>query len=247
MMARFRYLRDNTVVATIVLSLLWVAAAVAFASKVYIGWAATLLWLALVLATFHGLFWTWRRCTTQNQLKGLEYIYILFGLVGALGFVEVQSSLLEVKASQIIAHSTMPASQSGWCAAKTRAEMSNQSPTTETLIRCDIETELNQMFVKYDPERMDRFLRHLEGVRNFRGRDRPEYLKAAFDDPNSEITYMEAMRDRLRKEVYSHEINTKSMPWLFVRLTGFYVLLIGVSIKVAKTTAEIQGWFVSPP
>lgn len=35
-----------------------------------------------------------RKATTQNQLRGLEYVYIMIGLAGVLDVAEVQTTIL---------------------------------------------------------------------------------------------------------------------------------------------------------
>jgi hypothetical protein len=46
------------------------------------------------------------------------------------------------------------------------------------------------------------------------------------------------------REIFSDVIEAKSIVWLRLRILAFFVLIIALAVKIAKTTAEVRQWFV---
>ena len=223
--------------------LTFVAALLSDAFTVSFGYAV--LWFFIVCMIFHFILWGNRKATTQNQLRALEYVYIVIGLVGALGVVEVKSSFIETEMK--LSRGAGWGDRTDYCVAHD-LEPERVKLTQAQNLKCKFEREANSLTNPYNHA----------GLRNLLDRAHDYFATHASEEEKTLIKpladYLESTWERM-DVIYKKYGLEMSVPdefkklisdsnWLRLRIAGFYMLLIGVAIKFAKTTAEIKGWLV---
>jgi hypothetical protein len=89
---------------TVALSILFGAIAYYLARFSTVTLELTASWVLAVGLSFHILFWANKRNTSPGQLRALEYVYVVVGLLGVLGVLEVQSTVLQLRVKEIVSH-----------------------------------------------------------------------------------------------------------------------------------------------
>lgn len=182
---------------------------------------STLAWIATATGAFNFLAWANKKTTTLGQLRSLEYIYITVGLIGAAGVLEVQSTVLQARVKEIISHYYTENYNSSFCE---NIDKSGRRLTEE----CYAEQEFLAAYEDYNHERVKRFI--------------DSYLNSSIEEVSRRASWLKQMYDEMEDQVYSHFLDPKSPWWLALRLIGFYMVIVGVAVKFAKTSAEIFGW-----
>jgi hypothetical protein len=143
-------------------------------------------------------------------------------LVGILGVLEVQSVALRGQERQIVAKHTANYSESNEHCDK----MEEEPPVLA--MRCGWEITLNSLLRSYD---------HTEAKAIIGDGHAPPYSGVW-----EQYQIIKKIHDDMETALYSHIVDFNSYEWLKMKILGFYVLLVGVAIKVAKTTAEVFRW-----
>ena len=199
----------------------------------------SVLWAIGLLVCFHGFLWRLRGTTTQNQLKGLEYIYLLLGLSGALGFIEVQGTLQQERVRQYVAHyplSILPGPNCTWPPSRL-SELFN-GPSKSKIVSCQLENQYLLETKSYDHRRLAEFLQKFQLDASSVGRfENEQHIQ-------NRIEFLTELWSEVQGQFYDGYFDTKGVSWLTGRMAGFYILLIAIAIKIAKTTAEIRRWYV---
>jgi hypothetical protein len=236
---------QSAVFTVIWLSLVTAIIAVFVQAKFAISVTVAALWFTGVLLVFHAILWHSRSTTTQNHLRSLEYVYITIGLLGALSVIELKSSLFEME--KLIITTPYGDVRSSWCD-KFNLEQKKSSLEHEEWIICALEHESRSTGHNYDHSRIRKFL---DEFYKHRGEAAPEARKYQDIMAKGLESVWSSMDDLYKKYGFSPkregfilEKEFEAYNWLSVRLVGFYLILVGVAIKFAKTTAEIRKWHV---
>jgi hypothetical protein len=64
------------------------------------------------------------------------------------------------------------------------------------------------------------------------------------DEARFLVDDMRRVYSDMDREIFSDVIEAKSIVWLRLRILAFFVLIIALAVKIAKTTAEVRQWFV---
>ena len=212
---------------------IYVAAAFALGALVMISpsgvkitfWTATV-WFIVALVAFHFLLSLKANETTPNELRALEYVYIIIGLLGALGFADVQTILLEGQ---------IPSWMEGFAEIQPvthLCESQEERSPRQREIECSAESTLRELLQHYDRDRARKFLVSARGMES-----EPFYPRI-----KEIVEFVRDMDKTMEQQVFQYTVDPKSASWLTFRIFGFYMILVGVAIKFAKTSAEIFGW-----
>lgn len=211
---------------SVLVGALFLVAAFAVSNLAFVSFWSIVIWLALANAAFHGLIWLHRSRTTAAELRSLEYVYVAIGLIGILGIFEIQTILLKGRVSDVLQrHASNNVSHAD-------CEAYERDKNLMTRIRCNVENEYNGMFSDYNHGRLGTFL--------------PIYERSDIVDESikSTVRRMREIYSEMDREVFSHVIDSTSPGWLFLKIMGFYFLLTGVALKIAKTSGEVFRWHV---
>jgi hypothetical protein len=211
---------------------------------VTINFAYGTLWFLVVCAIFHGILWEVRATNTQNQLRALEYVYIIIGLVGALGVVEIRSSFVDTEMK--LSRGEGWGRRTDYCVTY-ELDREKANLTSAQSLSCKFERDANSLTSPYNHGGLRNLLDRAKNYFATRASEEEKALMQPYAD------YLESTWSRM-DEIYKKYDLVRKLPsefdklisdrnWLLLRIVGFYMLLVGVAIKFAKTTAEINGWF----
>jgi hypothetical protein len=186
------------------------------------------LFAVLCLAVFHLAFWMCRRISNDKTIRATDYIYLTLGLVGIAGVLEIQSSLVQLRVREIIFHHLTDNDYQGpgYC-----QPFDSDPLSREKFVRCAWQERIGKSWSQYDhpalKEALDSTLRVF-----------PEGMPAP---AQQYFGYAQSLYDDMEQSIFQYVETDPSIP-LKRRLWAFYIICIGLTLRLSRVTAEILRW-----
>jgi hypothetical protein len=153
-------------------------------------------------------------------------LYVTISLVGVLGVLEIQSAALKSQEHEIVQRYTKGFQITDEDCDRVSGD-DDEPPVLQ--MRCNLERSVNDLLRNYNHARA-KFL--LDALPN----------GAIFSGITPKLEIVRSIHNDMERNLYSYFIDVNKHGWLQLKILGFYVLLVGVAIKLAKTSAEVFRW-----
>lgn len=196
------------------------------------------IFLAFNLLIFHLLFRAFRKRSSERDLRTVEYLYLSLALLAVAGVLEFQSAYVEFERGRVIA-GHMPYegfAELPYCKARESGDVSAIDPQLLEKHHigrlCRWQTAFSEELNTYDHKSMRNFIDNTEW--NF-GPTPPEPIAGR-------IEVLKKLWDEMEATVNRYKINTTDRNWVLLKLYAFYLLALGLAIRIGKLSADVFGW-----
>jgi hypothetical protein len=184
------------------------------------------------LLFFHCVFYFWKKYSTVGSVRAIEYIYVVAAILGISSIVDDREAIVDsFRVSRI---------ETQWCYKLANGVYEYKS-TSELALLCELEAHLKRV------------------TRSHYGSGQHQSLKKYLDKKKIEIDSIEihdvkkeasSLMNELwnfylfRQDFGFSDVDPKSADWIMIKVLAKYLVVVAVSLKIAKTTAEILRWHV---